>query len=82
MCAQPDNLALSVMLGAHWSIAMCRKLRFDAHRLIVPRDLTGTGHTTRRGEIDGGDPEDAVVLRRWIRPGFLAEGPDPVQHAG
>ena len=35
MGMQPDNHAPSVTLGAQHLIAMCRKLRFDAQRLIV-----------------------------------------------
>jgi hypothetical protein len=40
MCAQLDNNGFGDMVAAQCLIATCRKLRFGAHRLIVP----GTAH--------------------------------------
>jgi hypothetical protein len=35
MCAQLDKYAPSITLSAQRLIAMCRKVRLEAHRLIV-----------------------------------------------
>jgi hypothetical protein len=62
MCMQPDNHAPSVTLGAQHLIAMCRKLRFDAQRLIV--------FTT--DSIDRPTPNDDEATRPGGTPNITA----------
>jgi hypothetical protein len=66
MCAQLDEYGSSVMVSAQRLIAIRRKVRFDAHCLIVLPDLARIGHTPRPlqavhdcgDSADGGDPRD------------------------
>jgi hypothetical protein len=56
MCAQLDNNGFSDMVTAHCLIATCRKLRFGAHRLIVPGTARATAVRPARLQASAHNP--------------------------